>query len=187
MRRGLMIAGALALAVMAGCIVNSLNPLFEEADRVFNPKLVGEWKPEEGQKDSWTFQGTNNKSYELTVREKGKTFKFGAALGTIGDAWFLDIIPVEDVETFSEMHMAPTHSFMKAKLDGDRLELRLLSHDWFKKELKAGRIKLPCVVRENDRIILTASTKELQAFMLKHADNAKAFPDAGVLLRVPEK
>ncbi len=39
-------------------------------------------------------------------------------------------------------------------------------------------------LEESDRIVLTASTAELQKFVIEHADNEEAWDDCGTLERV---
>ena len=50
------------------------------------------------------------------------------------------------------------------------------SADWLKGHLKAHPAALRHE-RDKDRILLTASTRELQAFLVKHAETKRAFDE----------
>lgn len=64
------------------------------------------------------------------------------------------------------------------------LKIRLTDDDAFKKLIEED----PNVVRhEDDGALLTASTRELQAFVLKYAEDERLFTDATVLLRTKTK
>ncbi|HUW18074.1 MAG TPA: hypothetical protein VMW16_02095 [Sedimentisphaerales bacterium] len=63
------------------------------------------------------------------------------------------------------------------------LKLRLTDDDAFKKLLERDANAVKHEMVENNGVVLTASTKELQAFVLKYADDESLFTDAKVLLR----
>jgi hypothetical protein len=65
------------------------------------------------------------------------------------------------------------------------LRLASLEGDWLNKLLKADPAALnhARVKDEDDRLVLTASTKELQAFVLAHLTNAAAWAEPTELKR----
>ena len=81
----------------------------------------------------------------------------------------------------------PSHLFLRLEIEGDKLRLAILDGDWLKKELRGGRVALAHErigdERSGREILLTASTRELQRFMLAQGGNAKAFPEPGDLMR----
>ena len=171
-----------ALAVLfVGCPARSIFPLFGEKDLVFNPSLVGTWVGE-NEKETYTFQPSKEKSYNVIVRDKkGDTATFTAQLGRLGPFWFLDSYPAKEAH---EYHMIRTHVISGIRLDGDSLSISSLEGDWLKNMTESGKLKIPHVTLKND-FILTASTEELQQLVLRFAQDSNAFPEhKGKLSRV---
>lgn len=173
------IVGVLAV-LFVGCPARSIFPLFVEKDLVFNPALVGTWVEENG-KDTYTFQPSKEKSYNVIVREKkGDTAAYAVQLGKVGNFWFLDSYPAKESPDY---HMIRTHVISKIQIDQDTLQLSSLESDWLKKMTESGKLKIPHVTLKND-MILTASTEELQKLVLRVADDTGAFPEPGKLSRL---
>lgn len=189
----LLLAG---LLVAAGCIP-SLNPLYTDKDLSFDPALVGAWGDMDDASGSWTFTRSGPQSYGLVIRDKGNTSLMEARLVALGDYRFLDLYPNEDglaaakVEDFYRAALVPGHLFLKVLQVEPELRLVLLDEEWLDKLLAAD----PGAIRHNraaesgrdHRVVLTASTAELQAFVLKHAGGDEAFPskNSSHFVRVP--
>ena len=173
---------------MTGCFVLSVHPLYFEKDLVFESGLVGTWGEKEHEKDLselWIFKKSGEKSYRLIIRdvEEGEGL-FEAHLLKLGDHMFLDLYP-EEPETGSEfynMHVIPAHSFMRVSLEGHVLRLAFFDLDWLKKNIEQNKVSIKHECRD-DTIVLTASTEELQAFVLKHIEEAFIFEEEGTLHR----
>lgn len=179
----------IGLLVLTGC-VPSLHPLFTESDVVFDRELLGAWSQGDS-KDSWTFEKSGAKGYRLTTTDRpfatsdkrgGKrSGKFEAHLCQLGKFLFLDLYPQDSqaAETdFYKAHLIAAHSFLKVSLDGDDLHLAPLSHDWAENRVARKQFEIPHEVLDGGAIVLTASTSELQAFILQHAEDPEAFADA---------
>jgi hypothetical protein len=172
---------------MTGCFVLSVHPLYFEKDLVFESGLVGTWGEKEHEKDLselWIFKKSEDKSYRLIIREKEEgEGMFEAHLLKLGDHLFLDLYP-EEPETGSEfynMHVIPAHSFIRISLEGHVLRLAFFDLDWLKKNIEENKVSIKHE-RRDDTIVLTASTEELQEFVLKHVKEAFPFEE-GVLHR----
>lgn len=167
---------------MTGCFVLSVHPLYFDNDLVFESGLVGTWGEKEHEKDLselWIFKKSGDKSYRLIIRdeEEGEGM-FEAHLLKLGDHMFLDLYP-EEPETGSEfynMHVIPAHSFIRVSLEGHVLRLGFFDLDWLKKNIEEGKVSIKHE-RRDDTIVLTASTKELQEFVLKHIEEAFIFEE----------
>lgn len=196
MRNKIVLLMILFLTALPGC-VRSLYPLFTEADLIFEPALIGEWLEDEG-KDTWTFVKEGEKEYTLYhfqaefegrggTKVSGDTVKFLAQLGKLNGNYFLDIFPNKpDTKVkngFYNYHLLAVHTFSRLWLNEDTLKLSMLANDWLEKMIDNNAFKIPHA-RPNDQLILTASTEELQALVIKYADNIKAFPKPGILHRV---
>lgn len=174
MKTKMKIAAFYLLAVLAGGCVPSLHPLFTENELVFNANLVGKWS-EPNSSDYWEFKATNNKKYNFIYTDKKGKGIFDGRLGKIGNNTFLDIYPTDmnlPGNDFYKSHLLGTHSFMKIDLSKDGLKIGIMNPDNIKKLVndEPNAIKYEKI---DDRIVLTDSTKELQAFVLKYGMDEK--------------
>lgn len=170
--------------LLVGC-VPSLHPLYTGKDLVFNEKLLGTWADKENR---WTFQkGTDPNSYKLSVTdEKGKG-RFIAYLVKIDNMLFLDLFPeepeLEQANDFYKLHLVGVHTFIKVEQIEPMLKVRVMDPGKIEKMLEDD----PNLLKHEkvkDRIILTASPKELQKFMKKYANVVEVFGDPSELKRV---
>jgi len=183
--------------ILGGCVpVISLHPLYMEKDIMLDKKLCGTWIDESGDmKSTWEFERIEdpNNAYKLIFTdEDGKKGSFVAHLLKLKDMLFLDIYPSElpwELEDpnkmdwpYNSLFLIPAHTFMKIDSIEPQLELRLTSESKMEELLKEN----PSAVEHTfvgDRIVLTASTKKLQAFILKYADDERVFTDLITLSR----
>jgi hypothetical protein len=188
--------------LVAGCVpIVSLNPLFTKEDITFDEKLLGTWVDKEGDSGtSWEFarfeesakeglpkdlQSEFKRLYRLNLTDKdGHKGVLTACLVKLGDRRFLDVFPDQfpsgesDIEKTKLMYNAflfvPSHSFIRVDAAGDQLKIRFTDDDEFKK-LAEAEPKAVAYVATEERPILTASTKELQAFVTKYANDERLF------------
>jgi hypothetical protein len=187
-----------ALCGITGCFPLSLNPLYTGKDLTFDPKLPGVWE----QKDStlrenstnlWNFEKTGEKEYRLTFTESdGGTGQFEARLLKLGDTLFLDFFPAElrgeDTKRsgFYLFHFMPTHSFARVAYAGATFQVSFLNLEWLGTFLEKNpdAIRHEKVAPDKDApILFTASTKELQSFVLQHLNDKDAFLEPIALKR----
>ena len=185
-----LVIAAIALA-LSGCVL-SLHPLYTDETAVFDPALVGTWRGDDGE-DTWYFRREGDTLYSLVYTTDGKPGEFDARLVKLGEFHFLDLFPEApnvDANNFYKFHLLPAHSFLKVSIDGDVLRMSLMDEGnrWLKHAIRNGDvdIKHEQPYDGDDIILLTAPTNELQAFVLKLAENKDAFGEPGVLRRVVE-
>lgn len=160
------------LLFVSGCVVSSLHPLFTEKDLVFDKALLGTWTAA-GEDDTLTFEDGGEKTYDLIYTAEGPKVRYKAYLVQLGKFRFLEIYP-EISEDYDAYHFIPAHTFWKIWLDDGILHINGLAHDWLKKMIEQKKIEISHELLD-DRIILTASTDELQKFVLKYAEDTSAF------------
>ena len=172
---------ALAVALTLTSCVHSLQPLYTEKDLIFDPALVGVWS-EEDSKDSWAFEKSGEKEYRVTFTDSdGKPGVFQVHLLKIGGQLFLDFFPdkaaMEELKRndFFKFHYLPAHTFARVAQIEPALQMGLLSQDWLREILAADPKAIGHEKIEGSTIVLTASTEKLQAFVLKHVEDEKAF------------
>ncbi|MGD9110147.1 MAG: hypothetical protein PVG93_04340 [Phycisphaerales bacterium] len=189
----------LLAVILGGCVpVASLYPLYEADDILFDEKLLGTWVGDSN--GTWQFARQQNEpnSYRLTLYDdQGKKGLFKANLVRVSNKFFLDAQPLEfpcNIEDANCTHwyynaffMVPMHSFLAVDSIEPELKMRLLYEDKVEKLLQREP-KAISYVSVDDRIVLNAPPKELQAFLLKHVDDEEFFDETMTLRRekVPE-
>jgi hypothetical protein len=160
---------------LAGCSPPSLQPLFTEQDLVFEPRLLGTWADKEA-KVTWALKRSGEKSYDALCTEDGEPHWFKLHLVQLGAYLFLDLEPKDELalkNSFFAAHWVPAHTFFRVRLDGDRLQVAALEEDYLKPLIVSKKTRIGQMLK--DAVVLTGSTKELQDWLLKHAEIQEAF------------
>lgn len=185
----------LLAVLLGGCVpVMSLHPLFTKEDLVFEEKLLGTWADDPNSPDvTWEFKriAEPEKAYKLIFSDKeGKKGLFIAHLVKLKDKLFLDACPApweqqdpNKIEwVYNTLFLIPAHTFIKVNSIEPQLKMQITDDEKMKELLKAD----PNAVKHeflDDKPFLTASTRELQAFVLKYADDDRVFTGEIVLNR----
>lgn len=172
-------------AVMLGC-VPSLQPLYLDKDPILLAPLAGTWVSESG-KEKFTFKVNEQEiKYEATCTdEEGGTGKLEARLLRLGKHTFLDttVSDLPEVKcAYPKCHLLPVHLFTKITIEGDVLRYATLDFGWIKNGIEKKKLTLRHEAMK-DMTFLTASTKELQEFVLAHADEKEVFQEPRTLRR----
>jgi hypothetical protein len=195
-------------ALLGGCIpVMSLHPLYTEKDVVFENSLLGTWL-EDSNDTTWEFKRIRDsndtaleferpdkpeKAYKLIYSSNEDKTKgsFFVHLVKLENRFFLDVFPSQlpcvpqdpnQGWVYNSVFLLPVHTFIKVDTFEPQLRIRLTNNNEMEKLLK----EQPNAVRNElveDNIILTASTKELQTFVLKYAQDDRVFSDKIILTR----
>jgi hypothetical protein len=183
----------IAVAGLALCLpacIPSLNPFYTDKDLVFDPRLIGAWqeKSQAQVTEVWKFEKTGDKAYKLVMTDKdGKQGEFTAHLFKLKQDCFLDLIPNDcnyatnqtDLVGWS---MFPGHLLVRVPQIEPELKLALFNFDWLGQQLTNNPSSL-AHHREGDRFVLTATTRELQRFVLKHLAEGELFDKPGEFVR----
>jgi hypothetical protein len=195
--------------LLAGCVpIVSLQPLFTKESITFDEKLLGVWIDSNEPGGSWEFarfetdaadrlpddlKADAGRLYRLNASNKeGNKGSFVACLVKLENRLFLDVFPdlfpsgEADVEKskllFNAFLFLRTHTFVRVDFVGDQLKLGLTDDEGFKK-LAEAEPKAVAFMTADDRPVLTASTKDLQTFVTKYADDDRLFPTDLTLTR----
>lgn len=200
----------LLAVLMGGCVpVFSLHPLYTKKDVVFKQELLGAWADPNYPQGVWEFNrdDESENAYKLIVKgDDGAKGLFDAHLVELKGRLFLDVYPAKQgfeetfqaieqtakdpnkaVWTFNLLCVVPVHTFLKIDSIKPMLTMSLTDDDLIKELLKEDPNAVKHAVFEEDRYVLTASTKELQAFVLKYADGGKLFEKPVALNRAKAK
>ncbi len=186
-RKLITLAGAVVL--FCSCIP-SVNPFYTDKDVVFDARLVGDWQEKDKPDDPeiWKFEKSGDNSYKLTVWEpKNKHGQFNARLFKLKQDFFLDIIPTDcnyapDQAGLVAASMFPGHLLVHVLQFEPALKLAFFDFDWLEKYLEKNP-KALAHHQEDKSIVLTASTRDLQKFVLKHLGEGELFAKSGELIR----
>ncbi|UCG47703.1 MAG: hypothetical protein JSU94_19735 [Phycisphaerales bacterium] len=174
----------LAAVLLGGCLP-SLHPLYTEDELIFEEKLVGKWSDGD---DIWEFRAGEDKAYEMRIFD-GKQGRFEAHLVQLDDMMFLDIFPdgetLEGLQDFYKAHLLGVHTFMKVEAIEPKLLLRMIDGGKVREMLESdpALLKHEVVGDDGDGLVLTASTEQLQQFMLKYGRSEELFEEATELSR----
>lgn len=194
----------LLVLIIGSCVpVMSLHPLYNEKDVVFDEKLLGTWAIEDSNEFmEFSRMADEDKTYQLIYskdsadpNENAKGL-YVAKMVKLENKLFLDVSSLSPYGKldekkppewlFSSILFLPVHTFFRIDSLGPQLKLRLTDDDKLKDLLK----KDPNVIKHEmveGTPVLTASTSELQRFVLKYADNKDLFSTELILNRQKAK
>jgi|WetSurMetagenome_2_1015567.scaffolds.fasta_scaffold508604_1 hypothetical protein len=186
------------LVLLGGCIpIMSIDSFFTESDKLFEEKLLGTWEDDSNDPDTnWIFsryEKDPNKTYKLMFIDKeGKKGSYIAILMKLDKTLFLDIYPDQmpwdtkdpnNVEfVYNTLFLIPANTILKVDSIEPKLILRMTKTNKFEELIKAHPDAIQFKKIEGT-IVLTSSTKELQVFILKYANDENLFPDEIILKR----
>ncbi|MCI0389724.1 MAG: hypothetical protein MOB07_13310 [Acidobacteria bacterium] len=165
----------------------SLHPFFIDEDIVFNDELLGEWINDSGEKCKFTKSGANQYEF-LFVDEEPAPFK--ARLVELDGVMYLDLFPKDSDRSIGPYlaNIVPAHTLARVTITEDSFSIAMMDGDWLKQLSDRKQLDLAHERLADRSVVLTAPTRELQAFVVKHADEKAFFGDADVFHRhVPDK
>jgi hypothetical protein len=172
-----------AAAVLAGCETPSLRPLASEDKRITDAALVGTWQNED---DVYTIS-VEDDHYRVVVADRDQpvqTWNLQMRPVQLGKHRFADLQAAEkELRAIDELwgpFFVPTHVFVRYTVDvgAGSLKFWTLKGDWLSKQ--SGRPSYTSfdyapIDPADHRFLLTADTRDLQAFLELHADDPNAF------------
>ena len=183
-RRALVLSMSLT-AIVVGC-VPTLHPIYTAKDTIFDKSLVGTWRRTDKTRATWRCTGIDDTSYRFVHTDSaGRTGTFRAHLARIKGKLFLDLEPLVDSEQTANYraHVIRLHTFYLVEQIQPELRLQTLNPKWLKNYLKKNPDALAHQKIE-DYVVITASTREQQEFVLKHLATKDAFVTVYKLKRI---
>jgi hypothetical protein len=180
--------------VLFSACIPSVNPFYRDRDLAFDAKLLGRWQDKGSTEGAeiWEFAKSSkpdDKSYVFTLTDKeGKEGSFKACLFKLKEDLYVDIVPTDCHFAANQADLVawsvfPGHLLARVEELGPGLKLSFFDFDWLAKHLEANPGALAHHV-EDKRILLTASTPELQRFVWQHRREGQLFQKATELERV---
>lgn len=193
----------LLAGTLAGCVpVMSINPLYDEQTLTFDEKLLGTFEADD---ETWEFtRAEEPNTYQLIYTAESEDDPnvmrglFEARLVNLKGWSFLDIFPQQgpwgevpwgDNEElkraawpYNIFLMIPVHTFVKVEISESHLKIWLTDDYKFDELLKSD----PNAVKQESVKgvpVLTSSTREIQSFVVKYADDSRLFSNENILTR----
>ena len=177
--------------VLTGCLVTSVYPFYTARDVVFDPALAGSWTNSTDERERWEFAAVKTNNYTLTYVAKDSTNVMQATLFKLNDNLFLDLFTSEMNDEVQPPPI-PSHFLFRVMQMKPTLKMAPMDYEWLGKLLTDNPAALRHhVVRggkesNDERLVLTADTAELQKFIVKHPGHRGRLersvrPDAGCL------
>lgn len=177
----------------SGCVIWSFYPLYTEKDLFENEILTGNWT--DGDNLQWKFKHpesgnpkiTDKKSYilHLTDYDKKETI-YNVNIIQLEGIYFLDFY-ITDIAganssdsdsklNYWNLHVIPVHTFAKLTVTDNTLQINWFDGEWLKEQIEGKKIKIGH--EKNDEILLlTAKTADLQKLVVKYSNTEEAFKD----------
>jgi len=191
-------AFALLLIFLSSCLT-TLHPIFTEKDLVYDPRLIGTWNTENEGKEGkviinnlatensvdlpGNISAIKQQGYFIIYQDKnGKvTDQYIAFLSRIGKHLYFDYFPADKKEDrkldeFFGVHFVRMHTSFRVEIlkDGS-FELSQLDGSYVKSLIDEKKIRISHETDADDNTVITASTKELQQYLLKYGDEPSAY------------
>ena len=192
------VASTLLVIFLSSCL-RTLHPIFTSKDIVYEPKLIGTWKTEnQGTKGLVIITNLAvDNSIELpekisTLRQKGylisyqdedgkATKEYIAFLARIGEHLYFDYFPADKkdnktIDEFFASHFVKMHTSYRVDISKDgRFELSQLDESYVTKLIDEKKIRISHEKDVKGNIVITASTDELQQYIIKYGDEPGAY------------
>jgi hypothetical protein len=193
----LLTAFTFLLVFLSGCLT-TLHPIFTEKDLVYKPELNGKWKTQDRSKTGWAeiTPLANETSIELpgklsSIKNKGYFVRyknevgeisgqFIAFLARIGKHLYFDYYPVplekdKKADEFYMQHFIKMHTPYRVDIQKNgNFELSQLEGGYLDKLIEEKKIRISHEINSDGDAIITASTSELQQYILKYGDDPEA-------------
>lgn len=181
-RRVLTHAAAVLLMVpLPGCLVISLQPIYEPGSVESSETLAGTWDRVDDGATMVVARGSWN-AYDVTYRDGDDSTRLAGHLTRIGGRLLLDLTPASGVE--EPPGMIKTHWPFLIDERGDTLAIQALDYDWFKDHLGAKAASgLSAAMDGEKNVVITADTKGVRDWIAAHVGDPGIWDEAARFTR----
>jgi len=188
------------LAFLSSCKVFSLYPLYTDEDLIFEASLLGSWSvnsdlidgleearyvfEQKAEKDAYTMRIMSFEYNELGELKDTMTATFDVHLVKVGDTYYLDLYP--DSETVAYQNFLPVHSFIRIDFKREGvLSMWEFKANRLRELFQQNKIRLRHeITPEDNYVLITAKTEELQKFIAKYGQDQGAFDEEVELIKL---
>lgn len=187
------------LTIFLSSCLRTLHPIFTSKDIVYDPKLIGNWKTDNQGTNGFAIienlaldnsielpekiSSMKQKGYLVTYQdEDGKTTgQYIAFLARIGKHLYFDYFPADKKDDnigdeFFTSHFVKMHTSYRVEVfKGGGMELSQLDESYVTKLIDEKKIRINHERDVDNNIVITASTEELQQYIIKYGDDPSAY------------
>jgi hypothetical protein len=176
----------ITVVLLSGCGIFSLHPLYKNSDLIVKNELIGTWTSSDEDELTVIIDSVAHDKYEFIMIDGEDTVAFEMGLIELKNQYFIDLYPLEDcnfpaggncdmIELLVRNYI-PIHTFMKLDYVNGTLVLTEFDNERLIDLFANNRIRLPHeMINEDEYVVITASTDELQKFISRYANDAEAF------------
>jgi len=183
---GRLMVAVLAVVVLApGCLVVSLNPVYDDTTLAWEPALVGQWIDADDKATLDIGRG-EWRSYRVHYEHPIETGDRTGYLTIVGNDMYLGLMPVRGQDRGS--FLIPVHAFLRLRLEGDRLELTPLSYDWFSDRLVGAKPipGLTVVLDQKENAVIASPVAAIRGWLRTQPADGAMFGAAATFTRKPQ-
>jgi hypothetical protein len=143
---------------------------------------------------TWKQVGTDDLSHNIpevqVTRNDNGQVEIEPRLTGIAPGIYWEFVPGESADGRAQIAVRPreAHEFFKVVLqdEGTTLQLIQLDDSWVRRQIEEGKLGIDFEKLQSGDIVLTASTHDLQQFVLDHVDDEDAFTGGMTVKRVDQ-
>lgn len=189
MKKIILTSAFFSLLIFLSSCLTTIHPIFTEKDIVFKEELIGNWSLKEDKLRITPL--AKEKGIELpgkiaTIKDKGYLLDIDGDrsigfLARIGNHLYFDFYPLlsevqQDFDEFFMAHLIRRHSVYRVNLKNkDSFELTMLDAEFLENLIKQNKFRIKHETDSEGSIIITASTEELQQYIIKYGDEPGAY------------
>ena len=174
------------ILLLSGCGIFSLHPLYKNSDLIVKNELIGTWISNDEDELTVIIDSAGHRKYEFIMIDGEDTVAFEMGLLELKNQYFIDLYPLEDcsfpggsncdmIELLVRNYI-PIHTFMKLDYSSGDLILTEFDNERLIDLFANNRIRLPHeMINEDEYVVITASTDDLQKFISRYANDDDAF------------
>lgn len=196
MKKASILLGFTFLLIFLSSCLETLHPIFTEKDLVYDARLIGTWKTDStggraiitnlATETSVQLPGNissiSKKGYLISYLDKDGSVSglYIAFLARIGKHLYFDYYPADKkndktVDNFFMVHLIKMHTSYRVVFTKDGFEISQLDDGLVKRLIDEKKIRIGHEQNEEGDIIITASTSELQQYIIKYGDDPSAY------------
>ena len=195
----ILLAFTFLIIFLSSCL-KTLHPIFTVKDIVYEEKLLGTWKAK-ASNDDLAFAVITNLSADnsidlpekiAAIKQKGYLIlykdengeiidQYIAFLARIGKHLYFDYYPADKKEErkldeFWREHFIKMHTSFRVEIANDgSFELSQFDESYLTDLIDKKKIRISHETDPDDNIVITASTSELQQYIMKYGDDPSAY------------
>lgn len=191
----ILLAFTFLLIFLSSCL-ETIHPIFTEKDLVYDARLIGTWKTdttggraiitnlatESSVQLPGNISSISKKGYLISYMDKDGSLSglYIAFLARIGKHLYFDYYPADkkndkSVDNFFMIHLTKMHTSYRVNFTKDGFEMSQLDEGFIRQLIDEKKIRISHEKSEEDDIIITASTSELQQYIIKYGDEPSAY------------